>query len=391
MRSWLDVILSEANMENAMRHTVQKNTSAGVDKVTAHQLKLNWIHRKDEIIKSIYKGDYYPLPARRVFINKGNGKKRKLTILAMQDRMIQRCIVNVLGEYYEQYFHENSFGFRKGRGTDGAIEKVISYMDAGLDYIIDLDIKNFFDTISHTLLMELLKKSIDDDHLLVLIKRYLKVNVFCGRKIIRTHRGVAQGGPISSLLANIVLNELDWYLDKRGFLFIRYADDVVIFCNTMDEAQQTLDIVKSYLNEQLRLCVNMEKTKILKSEDLVFLGMAFEKKDQKHKLVLNERIKQRMVARLQKCFLRSNRKGIELWDALGGFHRGWLNYYCRLSKRELQNWLDDVRPYEDEIMRGFIEKSPTSLQEKQVTLLQSKQYVSFDKWLERMNSDGICK
>lgn len=389
MKRWLDAILDEANVEKAMYHTVQKNTCAGVDKVTARQLQISWAYESEAIINAICRGTYYPLPARRVFIDKENGKKRKLTIPAMQDRMLQRCIVNVLGECFERYFHENSFGFRKGRGTKEAIEQVILYMNEGWNYVIDLDIKDFFDTINHAILLELLKRTIDDKQLLVLIKRYLKIYIFCGRKIIQTHRGVAQGGPISSLLGNIVLNELDWYLNDMGWRFVRYADDVVIFCKTIDEAQQILDKVKLFLYKQLHLDINAEKTKILKSEDLEYLGMAFKKEEYDYKLVLNDRIKERMREKLHKCFRQKRKSEMRFWDALGGFHRGWLNYYQKLDEEELRNHLYMVQQYENTAMKEYMKKAPKTVQKQKIALLQSKQYISFDKWLEVIISRNI--
>lgn len=389
MRKWLDAILAKENIEKAMKHTVAKNTGAGVDGVTAKQLEVNWKYRGDRVVRAIYLGKYHPLPAKRVYVNKGNGKKRMLTIPAMQDRMLQRCIVNVLGNYYEQYFHDNSFGFRMGRGTRDAIERVISYMDEGFEYVIDLDIKKCFDSIRHSVIMVLLRRNINDWKLLLLIKRYLKLNVICGKKVIHTNYGVAQGGPISSLLANIVLNEFDWYLEEREYKFVRYADDIVIFCKTPEEAQKALEIVREYLKTQLRLKVNMEKTKIVKKEELEYLGMAFVRQGKNYKEALNDNIKQRMYMKLQKCFRRTYEKRVAFWDMLGGFHRGWLNYYRKVETSQMHSWLEEIQPYEDTIMKEYIEQNLNSLQEKEIAMLQSKQYVSLKKWLEVMCSNRI--
>ena len=378
MKKWLDIILNKENVEKAIKYTVAKNTGAGVDGVTANQLKENWQFRGDMVIRAIYMGKYYPLPAKRVYVNKGNGKKRMLTIPTMQDRMLQRCIVNVLGDYYEQYFHNNSFGFRIGRGTKDAIERAILYMNEGLEYVIDLDIKKCFDTIRHSIVMDLLRKNIDDWELLLLIRRYLKLNVICGKKIIHVHHGVAQGGPISSLLANIVLNELDWYLDEQKCKFVRYADDVVIFCKTYEVAQQVLEMVKIYLKKQLGLNVNMEKTKIVKAEELEYLGMAFKKQGQKHKESLSDSIKQRMSLKLQKCFRRTYKKGIAFWDMLGGFHRGWLNYYQNVEASEIYDLLEEIQSYEDTIMREYMEQYASLAQQQKA--LENWSYTTVEKY-----------
>ncbi len=387
MKRWLDIILDSNNIDRALKDTIKKNSGVGIDGVTANQLKEVWENKENKVITAIYNGGYWPLPAKRMYINKGNGKKRKLTVPTMQDRMLQRCIVNVLGDYYENFFHENSFGFRKGRGTFEAIEKVMYYMDEGYEYIIDLDIENCFDTISHSLVMSLLCEKIKDINLLLLIRRYLKMNVMCGRKIIQMRRGVSQGGPISSLLANIVLNELDWYLNNQNMCFVRYADDVVIFCRSLKEAQKKLDNIKEYIEEQLELTVNMDKTNIVKSEKLEYLGMAFKKKGLKHTMGLSENIKNHMYKNLLKCFRRTHKKGTDFWDMLGGFHRGWINYYNKIERMELCSWLNEIQQYEDEMMREYIYCNSVKLQEKQIALINSKQYISYEQWLAKLNDE----
>lgn len=385
MKNWLEIIFDEQNIDKALRRTIGKNTCAGTDRITAKQLKRHWECRGTKIIRAIYQGEYYPLPSKRLYINKGNGKKRKLTVPTMQDRMIQRCIVNVLGDYYEQFFHEDSFGFRKGRGPTEAIEKVRQYLNAGFRYVIDLDIESCFDSMRHSLVMELIQRKIDDEKLLLLIKRYMKVNILFGSRIIRINRGVMQGGPISSLLANIVLNELDWYLYSEGISFVRYADDVVIFCKSLDEAKQNLEMTKLYLKKYLQLKINMEKTNIVKAEELEYLGMAFKENGQIYELTINENIKQKMYRKMLKYFRKTHKKGVEFWDMLGGFHRGWLNYYRQIDKQEIRAFLGDAQEYEDEITKKYIPKEVEQLQEKQIALIQSRQYISFEKWLEKMN------
>ena len=387
MKRWLDIILDSDNIDKALKDTIKKNSGTGIDGVTANQLKEAWENRGNKVIAAIYSGNYWPLPAKRMYINKGNGKKRKLTVPTMQDRMLQRCIVNVLGDYYENFFHENSFGFRKGRGTFEAIEKVMCYMDAGYEYIIDLDIENCFDTISHSLVMTLLYQKIKDINLLLLIKRYLRINVMCGRKIIQMRRGVAQGGPISSLLANIVLNELDWYLNSQNINFVRYADDVVMFCKSLKEAQKKLDNIKEYIEKQLELTVNIDKTNIVKSDKLEYLGMAFKKKGLKHTMSLSENIKKHMYRNLLKRFRRTHKKGTDFWDMIGGFHRGWINYYSKIERMELCSWLDEIQQYEDEITQEYIHCKPVKLQEKQIALINSKQYISYEQWLAKLKQE----
>lgn len=190
---------------------------------------------------------------------------------------------------------------------------------------------------------------------------------------------------MNNLLANIVLNELDWYLYNQGSCFVRYADDVVIFCKSLEEAKQNLEMTKLYLKKYLYLKINMEKTSIVKAEELEYLGMAFKEEGQIYELTINENIKQKMYQKMLKCFRKTHKTGVGFWDMLGGFHRGWLNYYRQIDKQEIRAFLGEAQEYEDEITKEYIQREVEQLQEKQVALIQSRQYVSFEKWLEIMN------
>ena len=228
----LEQILSPSNLNKAYLHVMRNKGAGGVDKMQVESLKDYLITEKEILLTSIEKGKYRPNPVRRVDIPKENGKVRQLGIPTVVDRFIQQSISQELQGIYEPVFSDNSFGFRPRRGAHSALKRCLEYVNAGYVYAVDLDLERFFDTVNHSKLIEVLSKRTKDGRVVSLIHKYLNAGVMRGEKLEVSEEGVPQGGPLSPLLSNILLNELDWELEGRGHKFVRYADDLVIFCKT---------------------------------------------------------------------------------------------------------------------------------------------------------------
>lgn len=276
----LERIVDRANLSRAHKSVVSNKGAAGVDGMQYFELA-DWCRaHPGEISRSVLDGTYRPQPIRRHYIPKDNGEKRPLGIPTVKDRFVQQAVAQVLSEEYEKVFSDNSFGFRPGRGCHDAIERALSYLEEGYEWVIDLDLSKFFDTVNHSKLLQLLSDNIRDGRVVSLIHRFLRAPVSENGKVgHKTTMGTPQGGCISPVLANILLNELDRRLDEQGRKFVRYADDMVIMCKSQKACERVLAKVTKYIEEKLFLKVNQDKTKIIHaSERSQFLGFGFTKR-----------------------------------------------------------------------------------------------------------------
>ena len=247
----------------------------GVDGMTVEELPLYLKAYWPEIESSLLSGTYQPAAIRGVMIPKANGGKRLLGIPTVVDRFIQQCVHQVLNKVYDETFSEHSYGFRPGRSAHDALTQALQHINEGYQDVIDLDLKSFFDRVNHDKLMGLLRRKISDKMLLRLIRRYLTSGIFMGGVVSQREEGTPQGGPLSPLLSNILLDELDKELERRGHRFIRYADDVSIFKRSKRAAERVRASITKFLNRKLHLEVNEEKTNICRPVKFVLLGHGF--------------------------------------------------------------------------------------------------------------------
>ena len=273
----LERILAQGNLAEAYRRVVRNKGAAGVDGMEAGELGAWCQAHPRQISASVLNGTYRPKPIRRQYIPKDNGEKRPLGIPTVTDRFVQQAVAQVLSEEYEKIFSDNSFGFRPGRSCRMAIDRALSYLEEGFEWVIDLDLSKFFDTVNHSKLLQILSDRIEDGRVVSLIHRFLRAPV-CedGRTGPKTTQGTPQGGCVSPVLANILLNELDQRLDAQGRKFVRYADDMVIMCRSRKACERVLESVTKFIETKLFLKVNKAKTKIVHAGDgSQFLGFTF--------------------------------------------------------------------------------------------------------------------
>lgn len=272
-----DKVFSERNLWAAFQQVAQKKGAAGVDHVTVEEFERRLPDSVWELSDQLKTGTYRPQDVRRVHIPKpGTKETRPLGIPTVRDRTVQAAIVNVIEPIFELDFAEHSYGFRPGRGCKDGLRRVDQLLEEGYVHIVDADLKSYFDTISHEILMSRLKEKIADGSLLSLIQSFLTANVMDGARKWTPEGGAPQGAVLSPLLSNIFLDPLDHLLAKAGFEMVRYADDFVILCRTGEDAQRALDLVRSWVTEN-RLTLHPTKTKIVDSrtESFSFLGYTF--------------------------------------------------------------------------------------------------------------------
>ena len=340
--SLLRQILTRDNMNNAYRKVKSNKGGSGVDKMSVEELLPHLREHRISLLREIKEGKYKPNPVRRVEIPKEEkGKFRKLGIPTVVDRVIQQAIAQVLMPIYEKQFSENSYGFRPKRGAHDALKQCQKYADEGYVYVVDMDLEKFFDTVCQSKLIEILSRSIKDGRVISLIHKYLHAGVIQHGIFERSEQGVPQGGPLSPLLSNVMLNELDKELEKRGHKFVRYADDCMILCKSRRSAERTLTSIIRYIEEKLYLKVNREKTSVAHISKVKYLGYGFYRYKGKCRLKVHKKSQEKMKNRLREITKRSkaiSKKGRQ--NTLNRFIKGWVNYFKLADMRGMLEQVD---------------------------------------------------
>lgn len=268
-------IFSYGNMQRALEQVKANRGAAGVDGMTVDKLAEHLHQHWSSIRAKLDAGEYQPSPVKRVSIPKPEGGERLLGIPTVQDRLIQQAMHQVLSEEYDPKFSEGSYGFRPNRSAHDAVRTAQGYIESGKKYVVDMDLAKFFDTVNHERLMSRLKQDIDDRRVWWLVNQYLKAGVMVNGVVMETEEGTPQGGPLSPLLSNIVLDELDRELERRGHSFVRYADDCNIYVSSYRAAERVLASTKAFVEKKLRLQVNETKSAVDLATRRKFLGFSF--------------------------------------------------------------------------------------------------------------------
>jgi len=345
----IDKVLNPANLTRAAEHVIKNKGSAGVDKISVKELKRYLDKNRNVLIKQIKEGSYYPQAIRGVEIPKSNGKKRLLGIPTVVDRMLQQALSQVLVCQYEYMFSDYSYGFRPLRNTHQAIAKSLEYINSGYQHIVDIDLKGFFDEVDHCLLLQILFRKVKCKETLRLIRRWLIVPLQRNGKLEKRRKGVPQGSPLSPLLSNILLHELDTEMERINLRFVRYADDFSIYCKSEKEARKIGNSIYLYLLDKLKLPINREKSGIRRPVNFKILGYGFTSTYEKgvkgkYQLVVEEKRVKSFKAKLKALTRKTSPMSFDQRiEKLKEVYRGWINYFkytsIYIKLKDLDSWL----------------------------------------------------
>ena len=332
----LDKILDDKNLFKAYEQVYKNKGASGIDNVTTDELGYYMYQHKEEIKEQIRNLKYKPSPVRRIEIPKDNGKKRKLGIPTVVDRLIQQAMVQVLSPIFEQQFSENSYGFRPNRCCEQAVIKALEFFNDGYDWIVDIDLQAFFDNVNQDKLIGIIRRTIKDGRVVSLIRKYLVSGVMINGVCQPTKVGTPQGGNLSPLLSNIMLNELDKELEKRELRFIRYADDCLIMVKSEKAANRVMKTITSYIENKLGLIVNVEKSKVARPNQIKYLGFGFYNKKGTWRPKPHLKSVQKFEKKLKDTTSRNNAMSIdEKIIKLNQVIRGWINYFKIANMKRL--------------------------------------------------------
>ena len=339
----LEKIMDKENVRVALKRVISNKGSQGIDGMKVDELRTYFNNNWSTLKQSVMDGTFRPNPAKRVEILKEDGiKKRKLGIPTTVDRVIQQAIAQILSPMYEVQFSDNSYGFRPKRSAHQAIHKCQQYIQEGYIYAVDMDLAKYFDTINHSKLIEILSRTIKDGRLISLIHKYLRAGVVIGHSYEETIEGVMQGGPLSPLLGNVMLNELDKVLEQRGLRFARYADDLMIYCKSKRSAMRIMDNTVSFVEKKLFLKVNREKTKVDLARKLKFLGFSFYNAKDGVRVRIHPKSIIKMKAKVKLLTGRSSGLSNEERPIkLRRYIMGWINYFKIADIKSLLRKVDE--------------------------------------------------
>jgi RNA-directed DNA polymerase len=340
----MEQVVERENMISAYKQVVRNKGSAGIDKMAVDQLKAYLTKHWSEIKASLLKGEYKPQAVRVVFIPKPKGGQRQLGIPTVIDRLIQQALHQVLNPIFDPTFSENSYGFRKGKNAHQALKKAQEYQRLGKRWVVDMDLAKFFDEVNHDVLMSKIVKRIEDKRVLRLIRSYLRSGIMIDGVVSRRDKGTPQGSPLSPLLSNIMLDELDKELERRGHCFCRYADDCNIYVGGRRSGERVLDSITKFVEKKLRLKVNKEKSAVDRPSRRTFLGYSFTFHKEPKLRVPKESI-QRFKSKCKQLFRlgRGRNLGKFINEDLNPVIQGWINYFGQAEVKgfaeELDSWI----------------------------------------------------
>lgn len=338
----LEQILNRDNLNRAYKQVKRNKGAGGIDGMQVGELLPFLKENKNELLQSLRDGKYRPKPVRRVEIPKENGKTRKLGIPTVADRLIQQAICQVLSPIFEKQFSDNSFGFRPKRSAHDALRRCQTNITEGYRYVVDMDLEKYFDTVNQSKLIQILSETIKDGRVISLIHKFLRAGVIVGGIFEDSPEGVPQGGPLSPLLGNIMLNECDHELERRGHRFVRYADDLMIFCKSKKAANRILNHILPYIEGKLFLRVNREKTQVAYVSKVKYLGYGFYVHKGEGRLRIHPKSIQKFKDKIREITGRSNGMGIEARKIrLNQMARGWMNYFKLADAKKLIQSLDE--------------------------------------------------
>jgi len=337
----MGAILSQSNIKQAYKQVKKNKGVAGIDQMSVGEFAAWYAENGETLLSKLYKGTYQPQVVKQVEIPKPNGGKRKLGIPTVTDRIIQQAIAQVLSPIYERKFSDHSYGFRPNRSAHQALKKGSDYVAEGRYYVVDMDLRTFFDVVNHDRLLYRLSLTIGDKTLLGLIRKYLQSGIMIDGLVSQRTEGTPQGSPLSPLLSNIVLDELDKELEKRGHKFVRYADDFNIYVRSQAAGERVMESVSRFIESKLKLIVNKEKSQVCEVNQTNFLGYTIQKDGN---LSIAKKSIDRFKEKVRKITRRN--RGVKFEQVIAELipvMRGWLNYFrharCKRLLKTLDSWI----------------------------------------------------
>jgi group II intron reverse transcriptase/maturase len=345
----IEQVINRRNMQLAYKHVMANKGSAGVDGMRLKELSNFVKQHRDSTAMALYNGKYLPKPILGVTIPKSNGKTRLLGVPTVVDRWLQQCVSQAIALRFELEFKPHSYGFRPNKTAHQAVQQAQEYIHEGYQHIVDIDLKNFFDEVNHSLLLQLLYNKVKCKTTLRLIRKWLRVPILVNGKLTKRRKGVPQGSPLSPLLSNIVLHELDKELEKRGCKYVRYADDFSIYTKSKSEAKKIGNAIFLFLKNKLQLPINLEKSGIRKPVNFEILGYRFvptyEKGAKgKYQLVVADKGWKTLKQKLKWITRKTTPSSLsERIAKLKEVQKGWINYFRMGSiygkLKDLDSWL----------------------------------------------------
>jgi len=338
----LEEILDRRNLEKALKQVISNEGSGGIDGMQTDELR-DYLNSCYQVLKAeILEGNYKPDPVRKVEILKPQGGTRMLGIPTVKDRLLQQAIAQWLSPMYEEQFSKQSYGFRPHHNAHQAVLQAQQYLQEGKTYVIEMDFEKFFDKVNHDRLMAALSKRISDKRTHKLIRSYLTSGIMEEGMVSQRTEGTPQGSPLSPLLSNIVLDELDKELEKRGHSYVRYADDCSIYVRSEKSAQRVLSGITKYIEQKLKLKVNKEKTKVSRPTESTLLGFSFYQDKGKWEIRIAEKSIKRIREKCKAITKRSNGKSTkEKISQLKAIVTGWVNYYVIAKAKSIMQKIDE--------------------------------------------------
>lgn len=340
--SLMEEVADALNLKEAYFEVAANKGSPGIDGMTVDQLGEYMMHHREKLIQRLMNGEYKPKPVKRVDIEKPGGGTRTLGIPCVLDRLVQQAVMRVVQRYWDHTFSESSYGFRPNRSAHQAVQQAQSYVQDGLQWVVDIDLEKFFDRVNHDVLMSLVAKRMKDKRLLKLIRAFLNAGIMEDGVVIEKDEGTPQGGPLSPWLSNVILDELDKELEKRKLKFVRYADDCNIYVKSERAGQRVMESITKFLSTKLRLKVNDEKSAVGRPWERKFLGFTFSRT--KLKLMVSPVALDRARAKLREMTKRKRGDTIEtIVKELTQFIVGWRSYFAIGTRsrefRDMDKWL----------------------------------------------------
>jgi group II intron reverse transcriptase/maturase len=337
----MEEVVRRENLIRALKRVCANKGSPGIDGMTVDELKGHLKTHWPDIREKLLQGKYKPQLVKQVLLPKPGGGIRKLGIPTVLDRFIQQALLQVLNPIYDPTFSAHSYGFRPGRNAHQAVRQAKEYIGEGYEWVVDIDLEKCFDRINHDILMGRIAKRITDKRILRLIRHYLQAGIMVHGVVQERYQGTPQGGPLSPLLSNILLDELDRDLERRGHKFCRYADDCNIYVRSERAGKRVMDSVENFLAKKLKLKINHRKSAVAKPQERKFLGFSFTPTSYKLKIKLSKEALKDVKYRIKRITRRARRIALsQVIEELNVYLKGWLGYYRVIEAPHVLEELD---------------------------------------------------